>query len=107
MAQRTGLIEGGFIIEPLRPTDLLYPSAQKSADTECWKSVSQASADRSNDRAGPPVALSALVGALCQSTVGAGEPDAARVRVGGRVAPAGCAKYEALPFGQPASLLRP
>ena len=35
-------------------------------------------ADRSDDCAGPPVALSALVGALCQSTVGAGEPDAAR-----------------------------
>ncbi len=34
--------------------------------------------DRSDDCAGPPVALSALVGALCQSTVGAGEPDAAR-----------------------------
>ena len=35
-------------------------------------------ADRSDDCAGPPVALSALVGALCQSTVGAREPDAAR-----------------------------
>jgi hypothetical protein len=29
MAQRTGLIEGAFMIAPRRPTDLLYPSGQK------------------------------------------------------------------------------
>src|SRR6266850_530209 len=34
--------------------------------------------DRSDDCAGPPVASSVLGGALCQSTAGAGEPDAAR-----------------------------
>jgi len=30
MAQRMGLIEGAFMIEPLRPTDLLYLSGQKA-----------------------------------------------------------------------------
>ena len=32
MTQRAGLIEGAFMIAPLRPTDLPYLSGQKSAD---------------------------------------------------------------------------
>jgi len=30
MAQRTGLIEGAFMIAPLRPTDLLISQAKKA-----------------------------------------------------------------------------
>ena len=33
---RAGRIEGAFMIEPLRLTDLPYPSGQKSADRSIW-----------------------------------------------------------------------
>src|SRR3954452_1251406 len=43
MAQRTGLIEGTFMIEPLRLTDLLYPQAKKA------RTIPFGSGDREGD----------------------------------------------------------
>ena len=36
-----GLIEGAFMIEPLRPTDLLYLSGQKSVGRSIWFRLSR------------------------------------------------------------------